>query len=385
MRGSLQEKNGKYYAVFRVNGKQKWVNLQIPTTRGNKRKAEQALQKVLTEYTENEHNINDMLFTDYLSNWITKVKFLVKPTTYETYCITINKKIIPYFSEKRLNLSDLKPQHFTDYFIYLKQNGKSPSIGLSKKTVKNIRGVISSALESAVDDLLIQSNPVEKSKMPVFEQDTQLKPVTYTPEEVRKLLQFAKETESHVYTFLLLALSTGLRRGELLGLTWGDIDYNSKQLTVNKNRSGTSKEVTSIVMTPKTNSSNRIIPLTDNVIAELKSEQAKQAKYKKLFGNSYVANYDYVIRNKLGKPYSNLSCIDRVVDRLEKNAGLKHCTIHQLRHTVASLLDSNGVPTQDITVLLGHSDTRTTEKIYIHRNRTAKRENIALLNSLYDN
>ena len=70
MRGSLQEKSGKYYAVFRVNGKQKWVNLQIPTTRGNKRKAEQALQKVLTEYTENEHNINDMLFTDYLTMWL---------------------------------------------------------------------------------------------------------------------------------------------------------------------------------------------------------------------------------------------------------------------------------------------------------------------------
>lgn len=85
MKGSLQIRYNKYYAVFRVNGKQKWVCLDIPAVRGNKRRADQALQKVLHEYTENENNQYEMLFVEYLDMWLKDVKSLVKPSTYEGY------------------------------------------------------------------------------------------------------------------------------------------------------------------------------------------------------------------------------------------------------------------------------------------------------------
>ena len=117
MKGSLQIKNNKYYAVFRVKGKQKWVCLNIPTTRGNKRKAEKALQRVLSEYSENENNINDMLFVDYLDMWLAQVQYLVKPSTYEGYRKVINGKVKPYFQDKRFKLRDLRGMHFTEYFI----------------------------------------------------------------------------------------------------------------------------------------------------------------------------------------------------------------------------------------------------------------------------
>ena len=83
-----------------------------------------------------------------------------------------------------------------------------------------------------------------------------------------------------------------------------------------------------------------------------------------------------------GTPYSNLSAINRVVNRLTDNAGLPHCTIHGFRHTVVSILDDNGVSLQEISVLLGHENVSTTEKIYIHRNRKAKAENIDLLENV---
>ena len=85
------------------------------------------------------------------------------------------------------------------------------------------------------------------------------------------------------------------------------------------------------------------------------------------------------------KPYTNLSCVDRVVTRLMDKAGLRHCTIHGLRHTVASILDDNGVPIQEISALLGHENIKTMENIYIHRSRTIKRANISLLDTTYKN
>ena len=98
-------------------------------------------------------------------------------------------------------------------------------------------------------------------------------------------------------------------------------------------------------------------------------------------GNGYDKTNDFIIRNKDGKPYSNLSAINRVLNRLETKAGLHHCTIHGLRHSVASILDDNGTPIQDITVLLGHKSTATTERIYIKRRRKAKSETIDTLNN----
>ena len=146
MRGSLVEKSGKYYAVFRVNGKQKWVNLQIETKGNNKRRAERALQEVLQKYLSDDYIDNNMLFVDYLDMWINQVKPLIKPSTWEGYYKVVTGKIKPYFNDKAYKLKDLKGRHFTEYFIFLKESGRSDGKGgLGKKAVLNIRGVLSSA------------------------------------------------------------------------------------------------------------------------------------------------------------------------------------------------------------------------------------------------
>ena len=179
--------------------------------------------------------------------------------------------------------------------------------------------------------------------------------------------------------FLLLAHCTGLRKGELLALTWEDVDYDKKLLNVNKSRTGSRKDVTTQITTPKTKSSNRKIPINDFVIEALKAEKQRQGEYAQMLGNGYDRSHNVIVRNILGQPYVNLSAINRVVDRLTENAGLPHCTIHGFRHSLASILDDNGVPIQDISVLLGHESVQTTEKIYINRRRTAKESTINTL------
>ena len=143
MTGSLQIKNGKYYAVFRLNGKQKWVNLKIESKGNNKRKAERALQEVLLEYSNDAYLERDMLFTEYLDIWIKEIQSLIKPSTWEGYEKVVKGKIKPYFEEKKYKLSDLRGMYFTEYFIWLKEHGRTEQTGgLSEKAVLNIQGVL---------------------------------------------------------------------------------------------------------------------------------------------------------------------------------------------------------------------------------------------------
>ena len=382
MEGSLIIKGNYYYAKFRVNGKQKMLATKVPVKGNNKRKAERVLKELIAKYEGLNLENENILFTAFLDKWLQSVKPILKPATWESYDKTVSGKIKPYFEQKNYRFREMKPEIFTEYFVYLATEGKSNGKGgLSYKTVKNIRGVLSSAYEYAIENSYIKDNPVLKSKMPFFAHSIKSDVPEYSAEQVRKLLLFAKENDSHIYIFLLLALYTGLRKGELLALTWDDVDYDKKLLRVNKSRTGSRKAITAQITTPKTESSNRKIPLNDTVLEALKAEKKRQNEHAELLGNGYDKSHSFIVRTVLGKPYVNLSAINRVVNRLTENAGLPHCTIHGFRHSVASILDDNGVPIQDISVLLGHESVQTTERIYINRRKTAKAETIETLDN----
>lgn len=381
MRGSLQERNNKYYAVFRVNGKQKWVNLQIPTTRGNKRRAEQALRKVLAEYSDNGNNINDVLLIDYLDMWLKQIKQLVKPSTYEGYEKVINGKVKPYFKDKHYKLRDLKGMHFTEYFIYLKEQGRADGKGgLNKKAVSNIRGVLSSAFKYAVENDLMYDNVIERSRLPIFEAK-EFKPTVYNAEQIRTLLNYAEQTKSKACLFLFLEMFTGCRKGELLALTWDNVNFDNATIHICQNRSGSKKEVLDVLTSPKTKNGVRTITLPPKVIDMLKAEKELQAQNKRLLKEHYkVYEHDYVIRQADGSIY-NPNSINRIIRKMTDTIGLPPCRVHDYRHAVASLLFESGTPLADVTTQLGHGQTSTTERIYIHRSNIAKAENMKALSN----
>ncbi len=381
MKGSLQTKNGKYYAVFRLNGKQKWVCLHIETKGNNKRKAEQALQDVLHKYTSESYLANDMLFVNYLDVWIEQVKPLVKPSTWEGYKKVVNGKIKPYFQPKQYMLSELKGMYFTEYFNYLKEHGKSNNKGgLKKKAILNIRGVLSSAFKYALENDLIKYNFIERSRMPIFETE-KFEPVIYNAEQIKELLAYAEKTQSKACLFLYLEVFTGARKGELLALTWDNVNFEECTIHICQNRTGSKKEILDTITSPKTKNGIRTIHLPQRVMDKLKKEKTLQAKNKQLLGDYYKTyNYDYVIRQADGSIY-NPNSINRIITKLTNELGLPHCRIHDYRHAVASILFENGVPLQDVTTQLGHGQTSTTERIYVHRNNTAKMENMQALSN----
>ena len=381
MKGSLQTKNGKYYAVFRINGKQKWVNLKIETKGNNKRKAEKALQEVLLEYSTDNCIEKDMLFTDYLDMWIKEVKPLIKPSTWEGYDKVVSGKIKPYFEPKKYKLSDLKGMHFTEYFIYLKEYGRTDNKGgLSKKAVLNIRGVLSSAFKYALENELIRYNFVERSRMPLFE-TKEFKPTIYTAEQIKSLLTHAEETKSKACLFLFLELFTGARKGELLALTWDNVNLEEGTIHICQNRTGSKKEILETLTSPKTRNGIRTIHIPPKVVDMLKAEKELQKEYKHLLGDEYKTyKDDYVIRQADGSIY-NPNSINRIISKMAEKIGLPHCRIHDYRHAVASLLFESGTPLQDVTTQLGHGQTSTTERIYIHRSNIAKQENMQALSN----
>lgn len=384
MKGSLQEKSGKYYAVFRINGKQKWVNLQIPTKGNNKRKAEQALQEVLQRYSNGADTMNDILFTEYLDLWLKQIKPLVKPSTWESYDKIVRGKIKPYFEPKRYKLNNLKGMYFTEYFVFLKEHGRNDGKGgLAKKAVENIRCALSSALGYAVENDLIKTNYIDNSRLPIFESKP-FERTIYTAEQIKILLNYAEETKSKACLFLFLEMFTGARKGELLALTWDNVNFNDNTIHICLNRTGTTKAVTDTPTTPKTKNGIRTIPLPQKIMDMLRFEMELQKQNRKLFAGSYKEyDYNYVIRQADGSIYCPTS-INRIIRKMTDKIGLPSCRIHDYRHAVASILFEKGTPLQDVTTQLGHGQTSTTEKIYIHRGNIAKVSNMQALSNAID-
>ena len=379
MKGSLQIRSNKYYAVFRFQGKQKWVNLQISAAKGNKRKAEDALRRVLTEYSENKNNASDMPFIDYLDMWLKQIKPLVKPSSWESYNKVINGKLKPYFADKNFKLRDLRGMHFTEYFVHLKEHGRSDNKGgLSRKAILNIRGVLSSALTYAVENDMIHDNVVEHSRLPLFEEKTFV-PTIYDTEQIKTLLEYAEKTESKMCLFLYLVMFTGARKGELLALTWDNVNFEDNTIHICMNRTGSSKEVLNKPTSPKTRNGVRTVPLPEKVMNMLREEKERQKQNKSVLKSYYkVYEYDYVIRQSDGSIY-NPNSVNRIIKKMEDKLGLPHCRVHDYRHAVASILFENGVPLADVTTQLGHGQTSTTERIYIHRANVAPKENVQTL------
>lgn len=124
MNGSLQEKGGKYYAVLRVNGKQKWVNLQIPTTKGNKRKATKALEELCLEYEDNPVMFDETDFIQYAYKWLENAKNNIDVITYEGYKSYLEKHILPYFKGKRKYLQQFTMDDIEKFYEYNATNGR---------------------------------------------------------------------------------------------------------------------------------------------------------------------------------------------------------------------------------------------------------------------
>lgn len=376
--GSLQKKKGLYYAVLNLyddygKRKPKWIPTGY-TIKGNKKKAEEKLEQFKIEYEQKskiklrDPNIYDkyknILFCDYMLEWLEKQKGKVEQTTYIGYEQVIKGRLYKYFKAKKIKLVDLKPKHIQDFFDLLF------SEGLSGNTIKHYRANISKALKSAVITEIIDSNPatkLEPIKVKEYTADY------YTQDELLNLMEIIETTPIELP--VIIAGVYGLRREEVIGIKWNAIDFKDKTLTI-RHTVGRGKidGVTQFIFKERTKSDAgyRTLPLFDFIADLLRKYKHKYEENKKFYGNTYCNDYkDYIClmeNGELMKPGYVTQTFSKILD----NNNLRHIRLHDLRHSCGTLLVRNGVPLKDIQIWLGHSNFQTTLR-YAHADVENKR------------
>ncbi len=376
--GSLQKKKGLYYAVLNLyddygKRKPKWIPTGY-TIKGNKKKAEEKLEQFKIEYEQKskiqlrDPNIYDkyknILFCDYMLEWLEKQKGKVEQTTYIGYEQVIKGRLYKYFKAKKIKLVDLKPKHIQDFFDLLF------SEGLSGNTIKHYRANISKALKSAVITEIIDSNPatkLEPIKVKEYTADY------YTQDELLNLMEIIETTPIELP--VIIAGVYGLRREEVIGIKWNAIDFKDKTLTI-RHTVGRGKidGITQFIFKERTKSDAgyRTLPLFDFIADLLRKYKNKYEENKKFYGNTYCNDYkDYIClmeNGELMKPGYVTQTFSKILD----NNHLRHIRLHDLRHSCGTLLVRNGVPLKDIQIWLGHSNFQTTLR-YAHADVENKR------------
>lgn len=384
--GSVQINKGYYFIVFNMYneyGKRKpeWhsTGLKVDSNerknQQNKKQAEKMLKEELVRINaENSFSnklntiaknskYSNMLFSDYMLEWLENIKPKVVQSTYIGYEQVVKGRLCPYFKSKKIKLIDLRPRDIQDFINYLYKQK------LKGSTIAHYTSNMNTALKEAVIAEIIPSNPmdrIESVKKEVYI------PEFYTDDELIELIEVIKTQKLELP--LTLGIIYGLRREEILGLTWNAIDFKNKSITIRKTVGrGKYDAVTQFLIKdiPKNKSSYRTLPMFDFIADLLKKYKEKYKLNEKIFGNTYITDYkDFIClmdNGELVKP----DYVDRTFSRILKENGFRHIRLHDLRHSCATLLLRNGVPLPEIQKWLGHSNIITTQR-YSHLNQNDK-------------
>ena len=309
----------------------------------------------------------EILFTKFMLDWLEMMKNSVEVTTYASYAQAIKSKINPYFDARfpTLTLSQITPKHIQDYYTW-----EMTENDVSANTVIHRHANIRKALQYAFKTGLIDINPADRIERP---KKVKYVGSTYNDQELEQL--FAITKGDLIELPVMLAAFYGLRRSEVLGLKWDAIDFEKKTITIKHTVTQTTLDGKSVIIEKdrtKTKSSYRTLPLVKPFEDALLRKKAEQEENRRLCGKCYDKSHlDYINVNEMGKLITPGFLTQHFPLVLERN-GMKKIRFHDLRHSCASLLYSNGVALKDIQEWLGHSDISTTSNIYTHLDYSSK-------------
>ncbi|MDN6398410.1 MAG: site-specific integrase [Alkalibacterium sp.] len=227
----------------------------------------------------------------------------------------------------------------------------------------------------AIDEQLITSNPMERVKVPK-NRNVKREVAYYEKEELLEFLDSAKKEQNPIWypLFYLLAF-TGMRKGEALALQWKDIDFMNQHLTVSKTLTRGKNSRLYVEDSPKTQAGNRDIPLDPSVLSILKQWRKDQREmYIKLGHNTL--NDSQLLFTNLNNDFMQPPALTKAMDRIVKKNNLKRITVHQLRHTHASLLFNAGASIKEVQQRLGHSSYEVTMNVYTHVTKDKQEETV---------
>lgn len=368
--GHLQEKKGRFYIVLSYTDienkrKTKWIPTGLPV-KNNKKRAEKMLMEAREKFkppVTRDTVRSDMLFSDYLTEWLKIIKSTVRRTTFSSYSSLVKSVIKPYFEKLEVTLDGLKPIHIQTFYTRELER-------VTSSTVIHYHAVIRRALIYAVKIELLDSNPIDRVERPKKEHYI---PSYYDSQEINRLFELVAGTDLEVP--VKLAAFYGLRREEVLGLRWKAIDFEENTITINHTVTQieeNGKTVTVASDTTKTKSSMRTLPMVPQFRELLLRKKEEQAELRRVCGKCYNKEFlDYVCVNALGERIKP-SYLTNSFPAFVVKHGMRRIRFHDLRHSCASLLLANGVSLKHIQEWLGHSDFSTTANIYAHLDYQSK-------------
>ena len=321
---------------------------------------------------------NDVMFREYALAWAKAYKEpRLRPNSYSTLLANLNNHVIPFFQDMRVR--DIKPMHIQLFLGTIS--------GLSQSVQRKCWQILGAILRTAADNGIIMKSPVRQDDRPTGESPKEIEALS--PEQAKALMQATKGTRA--YTFCFLALATGLRRGEILGLMWEDLDLKSGILTVRHNKTFPANENDAPVTTLlKTEAASRRIPIPDSLRTFLAQERVRSS-------SPYVLsmeNGQSLTKSSFRKMWSAIEVRTAREDRPlgstvsgGRDGPIKvtldfQCHPHQLRHTCITQWVESGMKVKQVQYLAGHSTLEMTLRVYSHyRHKTQEPETAAMVNA----
>ena len=320
-----------------------------------KKEAQTAAAALITQLERGEYfEEKKITIKSFIEDWLENVaRHNIKPSTFGGYKGTIHKRIIPALGHYKL--TDLKPPAINKFYNHLLKDEN-----LSEEYVEYIHSILKTAFNTAVEWEYIRTNIFHKVKKPRRKKKEMQ---TWSFEEARCFLETIKDGKRHYYMLYLLAIYTGMRRGEILGLRWSDINFEAGKLSIQRTLYYT-KEQGIIIQSTKNNHSARTVSISDFVMSELKQHRIWQIERKLQFGVPYSED-GYIIANEKGGPL-NPNYVYNHFSKAIKKANVKKIRFHDLRHTHASLMLLLGEHPKIVSERLGHSSIEMTMNTYSH-------------------
>ena len=367
----LVVRNNYYHVVIRWYNnnkgfKQTTKSTHLRADKPNKHRAEAKRREIQKDY-ESKITLNDnsMLVADWFPKWYQETESDREESTNTTYKRMIDNCIAPYYREKGIKLCDLKTHDVKDFYNYKTEGG------VSAQTIHRYHAIIHQSLKYAVNMEYLNSNPSDKVKLPKVEKHIAN---FYTEDQLIALLKAIKGT--NLETPVLLAAWFGMRRGEIIGLRWSRINFEKRSLTIDgvvrdKRLDGSKTRSLYYVPHTKTAASMRTLSMPEVAITYLKNLKNEQESRKESWPTYNHEWDDFVCVRKNGDLIP-LEYVTRNFPKFCLKCGLERLTLHELRHTYASLMLVEGAHIKVVQVLLGHSTYNPTANTYTHVQQKSK-------------